>query len=52
LRKLRIERLQRERDKLQREIEAAAQAQDSVRLRELLMAKPELEKELRKLGRA
>jgi DNA primase len=49
--KLKIERLERERGKLQREIEAAAQAQDSARLRELLGAKSELEKKLRKLGR-
>jgi DNA primase len=51
LRKLKVERLQRERDKLQRGIEAAVQSQDSERLRELQGAKIELDKELRKLGR-
>ena len=51
LRKLKVERLQRERDKLQRGIEAAVQSQDSERLRELQRAKTELDKELRKLGR-
>ncbi len=51
LRKLRLERLLRERDHLQRGIEAAAQSQDSERLRELQGAKFELDKELRKLGR-
>jgi DNA primase len=49
LRKLKIERLERERDKLKREIEAAAQSQDSNRLRELQGAKLELDKELRKI---
>jgi DNA primase len=48
LRKLKIERLQRERAKLQRAIEAAAQAQDFERLRELQGAKLKLDRELRK----
>ena len=51
LRKLKIEQLQRQRDNLQRDIEAAVQAQDSERLRELQGAKLELDKELRALGR-
>ena len=51
LRKLKIEQLQRQRDKLQGDIEAAAQAQDSERLRELQGAKFNLDKELRALGR-
>ncbi len=51
LRKLKIEKLQRERNELQRAIEAAAQAQDFERLRELQGAKMALDKELRNLGR-
>jgi DNA primase len=52
LRKLRIERLQRQRDQILRDIEAAARSQDAERLRELQGAKQELDKELRRLGRA
>ncbi len=51
LRKLKIEQLQRQRDKLQTEIEAAARSQDSDRLRELQGAKLELDKQLRSLSR-
>jgi DNA primase len=51
LRKLRVERLQRERDKLLREIEAAVQSQDSARLTELQRAKSSLDKELRQFAR-
>ncbi len=52
LRKLRIERLQRRRDQYLRDIEAAVSSQDSERLREMQEAKLELDKELRRLGRA
>ncbi len=52
LRKLRIERLQRQRDQYLREIETAARSQDAERLRELQGVKLELDKELRRLGRA
>jgi hypothetical protein len=51
LRKLKIERLERERDKLKREFETAVQSQDSVRLTELQRTKSNLDKELRKLAR-
>lgn len=51
LRKLKMEQLQRQRDKLQTEIEAAARSQDSDRLRELQGAKLELDKQLRSLSR-
>jgi DNA primase len=51
VRALKLQRLQRERDKLQREIEAAAQSQDPIRLTELQREKSNLDKELRKLGR-
>jgi DNA primase len=51
LRALKLQRLQRERDKLQREIEAAVQSQDSTRLMELQRAKSNLDKELRVRGR-
>jgi DNA primase len=51
LRKLKVERLERERDKLKLDIETAVQSQDSVRLRELQRAKSFLDKELRLLAR-
>jgi len=51
LRKLKIERLERERVKLQRDIEGAAQAQDSARLTALQRAKSNLDKDLRQLAR-
>jgi DNA primase len=51
LRKLKIERLERERDKLKRSIEVAAQSQDIAGLRELQGAKLVIDKELRQLGR-
>ena len=50
LRALKLERLQRERDKLLRDIEAAVQSQDSARLTELQRAKSHLDKELRQLA--
>src|SRR5271157_786086 len=46
LRKLKIERLERDRGKLKREIETAAQSQDSARLTALQRAKSNLDKEL------
>jgi len=49
--KLKIERLQRERDKLQREIKTVEQSQDSARLTELYRAKSHIDKELRLLVR-
>jgi DNA primase len=52
LRALQLQRAQRERDKLLRDIEAAARAQDSVRLADLQRAKSNLDKELRKFGHA
>jgi len=52
LRALKLQRLQRERDKLLREIEAAVQAKDSTRLTELQRDKLNLDKELRTLSRA
>jgi hypothetical protein len=51
LRALKFQRLQRERDKLKREIDAAVQSQDSERLTELQRAKSQLDQEMRKLGR-
>jgi DNA primase len=51
LRKLKIERRERERDKLNREIETAVQSQDYARLTELQRAKSNLDKELRQLAR-
>jgi len=51
LRGFKLERLGRERDKLLRDIEAAAQSQDSARLMELQRAKSSLDKELRQLAR-
>jgi DNA primase len=51
LRALKLQRLQRERDKLLRDIEAAVQSQDSARLKELQRAKSHLDKELRNLSR-
>jgi DNA primase len=51
LRALKLQRVQRERDKLLREIESAEKSQDSARLTELYRAKSHLDKELRKLGR-
>ncbi|HMD84201.1 MAG TPA: DNA primase [Terriglobia bacterium] len=51
LRKLKIERLERDRGKLKREIETAAQSQDSARLTALQRAKSNLDKELRQMAR-
>ena len=51
LRALKLQRLQRERDKLLREIGTAVQSQDSARLTELQRAKSNLDKELRKFAR-
>jgi len=51
LRGFKLERLGRARDKLLREIEAAAQSQDSARLTELQRSKSSLDKELRQLAR-
>jgi DNA primase len=51
LRKLRIERLERQRVDLKRDIETAAQAQDSARLAALQRAKSNLDKELRQIAR-
>jgi hypothetical protein len=51
VRALKSQRLQRERDKLQRQIEAAAKSQDSAGIAELQRAKLNIDKELRKLGR-
>jgi DNA primase len=51
LRALQLNRQQRERDHLQRQIETAVQSQDFARLAELQRAKSQLDKELRKLGR-
>ena len=51
LRALKLQRLQRERDKLLRDIETAVQSQDSARLTELQRAKSQLDKELRELAR-
>jgi DNA primase len=50
LRALQLQRAQGERDKLLRDIEAAALAQDPARLADLQRAKSNLDKELRKLG--
>ena len=52
LRKLKIERLERKRDELKRDIDAAVQSQDSERLRELQGRKLTLDKELRNIGSA
>jgi DNA primase len=52
LRALKLRRLQRLRDNLLRDIEAAVQAQDSARLAELQRAKSNLDKELRQMARA
>jgi DNA primase len=51
LQALKLQRLQRERDKLLRDIEAAVQAQDPARLTELQRAKSNIDKELRKLAK-
>ena len=51
LRALKLQGLQRERDKLLRDIEASVQSQDSARLTELQREKSLLDKELRRLGR-
>jgi hypothetical protein len=51
LQALKLQRAQRERDKVLREIESAVQSQDSARLTELYRTKSHLDKELRKLGR-
>jgi DNA primase len=51
LRALKFQRLQRERDKLLRAIEAAVKAQDAAQLAELQRAKLNIDRELRKLGR-
>jgi DNA primase len=51
LRGFKLQRLQRERDKILRDIEAAAQSQDSARLTELQRSKSSLDKELRQLAR-
>lgn len=50
LRALQLQRVQRERDKLLRDIEAAAHAQDPARLADLQRAKSNLDKELRKFS--
>jgi DNA primase len=52
LRALKLKRMQREREKLLREIEAAAQSHDSDRLLELQRSKSCLDKSLRSIGRA
>ena len=52
MRALKLQALRRQRDSLMREIETAVQSQDSARLRELQGAKFELDKDLRRLGRA
>jgi DNA primase len=52
LRKLHIERVERRRDQIQRDIEAAAQSQDFGRLKDLQAAKSETDRELRRLMRA
>jgi DNA primase len=52
MRALKLQVLRRQRDSLMRDIETAVQSQDSARLRELQGAKFELDKDLRKLGRA
>jgi DNA primase len=51
LRAMQLQRTQRERDKVLRDIEAAAQSQDAARLPDLQRAKSNLDKELRKLSR-
>ena len=51
LRALKLQRLQRERDMLLRDIETAVQSQDSARLTELQRSKFHLDKELRQLAR-
>jgi len=51
LRALKLQRLQRDRDKMLGDIEAAVQSQDSARLSDLQRAKSYLDKELRKLVR-
>jgi DNA primase len=50
LRALELQRVQQQRDKLLREIEAAARAQDSARLLDLQRAKSSLDKQLRRFG--
>jgi len=50
VRALKLRRVQFDRDKLLREIEAAAQSQDSARLMDLQRAKSSLDKELRRLA--
>jgi DNA primase len=50
LRALELQRVQRERDKLLRDIEAAARAQDSARLADLQRSKSNLDKELRRFN--
>jgi DNA primase len=49
LRALQLQRVQRERDRVLRDIESAAQSQDTLRMPELQRAKSNLDKELRKL---
>jgi DNA primase len=51
LRALKLQRLKRERDKIQEEIKTAEQTQDAARLEELQIAKSHLDKELRVLAR-
>ncbi len=51
LRALKLQRLKRERDKIQEEIKTAEQAEDAARLAELQIAKSHLDKELRVLAR-
>jgi DNA primase len=51
LRALKLQHLQRDRDKLLRDIEAAVQSPESARLSDLQRAKSHLDKELRKLAR-
>ncbi len=52
LRALQLQRKQRQRDKLLRDLEAAVQSQDSARVTELYRAKSALDKELRQFGQA
>ena len=52
MRSLRLRGLQRERDQLLHEIETAVQSQDFARLKELQLAKSNLDKELRQMARA
>ena len=51
LRALKVRRLQRDRDKLLRDLEAAVQSHDAARLTELQRAKSQLDKELRQAAR-